>query len=84
MGSYFFRRTMKQPTNWSNNPSAEVNRVIYNSPTVQYDSATTTFDSVIPSNMSDKGKTPLDWNKTTKTATDWNKTTKVPTEWTNS
>jgi len=54
--------TQKSPTDWSANPSAEVNYDPYDSSTDNYDSTTDNYDAVISTNLDDTEKLPAAWS----------------------
>lgn len=54
--------TQKSPTDWSPNPSAEVNYDPYDSTTDAYDSSTDTYDAVIATDLADNEKLPVAWS----------------------
>lgn len=55
--------TQKSPTNWSTNPSAEVNLLTYDTFAATYDSATATYDNIVTGDQADSEKQPTDWNE---------------------
>lgn len=72
---------MKTPTEWSNNPSSEVNQFVYDDATVDYDSSAKCYDGVVETNMSDRDIKPTDWDNVEKSPTNWSKVDKTPTVW---
>lgn len=55
--------TQKTPTDWSPNPSAEVNYDAYDSTTDAYDSSTDNYDAVIATDLADSEEVPTAWSK---------------------
>lgn len=55
--------TQKSPTDWSPNPSAEVNYDVYDSTTDAYDSTTDNYDAVIATDLADSEEVPTAWSK---------------------
>ena len=53
---------MATPTQWSGNPSAEVNEYPYDSASLDYDSANRNYDGVVDADMSDSEKVPTVWS----------------------
>lgn len=54
--------TQKTPTDWSPNPSAEINYDPYDSSTDAYDSITDNYDGVISTDMLDTERQPTAWS----------------------
>lgn len=52
---------MPTPTQWSNNPSAEVNEYAFDSATFAYNSSTQNYDGVVDADMADSEKQPTEW-----------------------
>lgn len=53
---------VKVATAWSGNPSAETNRITYDSSTTTYNSSTVTYDSIVVGDQADTKKTPAEWS----------------------
>lgn len=53
----------KIPTRWQGNPSAEVNRKLYDDSAIAYNSAIITYDSIVVGNQSENEKKPTAWSE---------------------